>query len=68
MHKPRKNIVIANWSKNDACKQTKGYLHTKHTTTWTWKDSPFFPYNILNVINKKDCIKSAPILKSPEKE
>ncbi len=42
MHKPRKNIVSANWSKNDAYKQTKGNLHTKHTTTWTWKDSLFF--------------------------
>jgi hypothetical protein len=28
----------------------------------------FFPYNMLNVINKKDCIKMALILKSPKKE
>jgi len=28
----------------------------------------FFPYNMLNVINKKDCIKMAPILKFHKKE
>jgi hypothetical protein len=68
MHKLKINIGSANWSKNDACKQTKGNLHTKHTTTWTWKIHHFSPYNMLNVINKKDYTKMAPILKSPKKE